>query len=165
MANADYIVHPFEPVFDTNSRILILGSLPSPDSRKNGFYYGHVRNRFWQVLAQVTGRPAPQTIEEKRSFVLNAHIALYDVIAACEIAGASDASIKNVRAADLSPIFAAAKIQAVFCNGAKAYRLYLRLQKPLWDVPVFALPSTSPANAAWSAEKLAEAYRIILPYL
>lgn len=165
MANADYIVHPFEPVFDADSRILILGSLPSPDSRKNGFYYGHARNRFWKVLAQVTGFPAPQTVEEKIAFAYKAHIALYDVIAACEIIGASDASIKNVQPADLSPIFAAAKIQAVFCSGTKAYQLYLRWQKPLWDVPVFALPSTSPANAAWSAEKLAEAYRVILPYL
>ena len=156
MAQPAYIVHPFEPVFDANSRVLILGSLPSPDSRKNGFYYGHVRNRFWKVLAQVIGRPVPQTIEEKLNFVHEAHIALYDVIAACEITGASDASIKNVQAADLSPIFAAAKIQAVFCSGTKAYRLYLRYQQPLRDIPVFALPSTSPANAAWGMERLKE---------
>lgn len=165
MGQPGYVVHPFEPAFDGGSRVLILGSLPSPDSRRSGFYYGHARNRFWPVLAALTNRPIPQSVDQKRALLAFSGIALYDVIAACEICGASDASVKNAVAADLSPVFQQARIRAVFTNGKTAHALYQRHQKEKWAVPEFCLPSTSPANAAWSFERLLEAYRAILPYL
>ena len=159
------VEHPFEPVFDAGSRVLILGSLPSVDSRRQGFYYGHPRNRFWPVLSQVLGAPAPGTIPEKREMLLRYGVALYDVIAACDIEGSSDAAIRNAVAADLTPIFEAAPIRAVFLNGKTAWRLYEKNQKARWPAPAFCLPSTSPANAAWTQRRLVCAYRTILDYL
>ena len=154
------LTHPFPPVFDAASRVLILGSFPSVKSRENAFFYGHPQNRFWRVLAAILGEPVPETVPEKTALLLRRHIALWDVAAACEVAGSSDASIRAVVPNDLSPIFRAANIRAVFCNGGTAYRYYRG------PVTAVKLPSTSPANARWTLPTLAEAWgSAILPFL
>ena len=157
-------VHPIEPVYDEHSRVLLLGSFPSPKSREVGFYYGHPRNRMWRVLAEVCGCGAsvPETTSERREFLLAHGIAMHDVASSCEIVGASDASIRDVEPADLSPIFDTARIEAVFATGSRAAELYEKLQLPLTGVPAMRLPSTSPANAAMSLDALVEVYRTAL---
>ena len=156
------ILHPIPPVFDENSRVLILGSFPSVKSREQGFFYGHPQNRFWKVTAALCAEDAPQSIEEKRSFLLRNRIAVWDVIGSCDIVGSSDASIRNVTANDLSVILNAADIRAIFVNGKTAYAYYQKYTEPKIGRPAICLPSTSPANAAWSAEKLIEAWKEIL---
>ena len=166
MGEYTHIIHSFEPVYNENSRVLILGSLPSVKSREDGFYYGHPRNRFWKVAAAVTGRPTPVTTDEKKAFLLDSHIAVWDVIAECDIIGSSDASIKNVRAADISMITALCPDIAVFTNGGTASALYDKHMLPKTNRPAVRLPSTSPANAAWSAERLTEEWKnALLPFL
>lgn len=155
------ICHPFPPIYDGNSRILILGSFPSVKSREQLFFYGHPQNRFWRVTAAVYGSEAPCTIPEKKEFLLSHGIALWDVIASCEITGSSDSSIKNAAVNDLSPILAAADIKRIFVNGQTAKRFYDRYTKPLIGREAAVLPSTSPANAAWTFEKLVSAWQII----
>lgn len=155
------ICHPFPPIYDGNSRILILGSFPSVKSREQLFFYGHPQNRFWRVTAAVYGSEAPGTIPEKKEFLLSHGIALWDVIASCEITGSSDSSIKNVAVNDLSPIFAASDIKRIFVNGQTAKRFYDRHTKPLVGREAAVLPSTSPANAAWTFDKLVTAWQII----
>ena len=154
-------VHPIPPVFDADSTVLVLGSFPSVKSRESGFFYGHAQNRFWRVTAAVFGCPVPVTIPEKRAFLLQNHVALWDVIASCDIDGSSDASIKNVRPNDLAPLLTASKITHIFTNGATADALYTRWQFPATGIPAVRLPSTSPANAAWSLDRLIDAWRII----
>lgn len=161
MAAAEHISHPFEPVFDGRSRVLVLGTMPSPRSRRDGFYYGHPQNRFWKVLAAVFDEPVPDSNDRKRDFALRHHIALWDVLASCEIEGASDASIGAARANDLSRVLDAAPIEAVFCTGAKSAELYAKLCGPATGMPAVRLPSTSPANATWKLGELVEAYRPI----
>ena len=154
-------VHPIPPVFDADSTVLVLGSFPSVKSRESGFFYGHAQNRFWRVTAAVFGCPVPVTIPEKRAFLLQNHVALWDVIASCDIDGSSDASIKNVRPNDLAPLLAASKITHIFTNGATADALYTRWQFRATGIPAVRLPSTSPANAAWSLDRLIDAWRVI----
>ena len=154
-------VHPIPPVFDADSTVLVLGSFPSVKSRESGFFYGHAQNRFWRVTAAVFGCPVPVTIPEKRAFLLQNHVALWDVIASCDIDGSSDASIKNVRPNDLAPLLAASKITHIFTNGATADALYTRWQFPATGIPAVRLPSTSPAKAAWSLDRLIDAWRVI----
>ena len=158
------VVHTIAPIFNEQSKILILGSMPSPKSREVGFYYGHPQNRFWRVLARVLGENEPKDITAKKAMVLRHHIAMLDVLAECEIEGASDSSIKNPKINDMDVIFAKATIKAVFTTGAKAAELYRKLCKPNWPECI-KLPSTSAANAAYSLERLTESYRIILDYL
>lgn len=154
-------VHPIPPVFDADSTVLVLGSFPSVKSRESGFFYGHAQNRFWRVTAAVFGCPVPVTIPEKRAFLLQNHVALWDVIASCDIDGSSDASIKNVCPNDLAPLLAASKITHIFTNGATADALYTRWQFPATGISAVRLPSTSPANAAWSLDRLIDAWRVI----
>ena len=154
-------VHPIPPVFDADSTVLVLGSFPSVKSRESGFFYGHAQNRFWRVTAAVFSCPVPATIPEKRAFLLQNHVALWDVIASCDIDGSSDASIKNVRPNDLAPLLAASKITRIFTNGATADALSTRWQLPATGIPAVRLPSTSPANAAWSLDRLIDAWRVI----
>lgn len=161
----EHIIHSIEPVFDTESRVLILGTMPSPKSREVQFYYGHPQNRFWRVLAAVLGEEVPQSVPEKKTMLLRHRIALWDVLAECEIAGASDSSIRNPVANDLSVILDHAPVQAVFTTGATAWKLYTRLQKPHTGIEAVRLPSTSPANCAVKMEALTEAYKAILPWL
>jgi len=160
------VLHNIPPVWDERSRILILGSFPSVKSREGQFFYHHPQNRFWKVLAAVLGCPVPDTIEEKKAMLLQNGVALWDVIASCEITGSSDSSIRSAVPNDVVRIAAAAKLNAIFCNGQTACRLYGRyLEKPLGRSAVL-LPSTSPANAAWSLERLTGAWRAaILPAL
>ena len=152
------IVHPFAPVYDECSEILLLGSFPSVKSRENGFYYGHPQNRFWKVLAKLYDTPTPDTVEEKIRLLLDHRLTLYDAASECEIRGSADSSIKQAVCAELGPIFASAPLRKVCCNGKLSGRLYA-LQAAQWDVPYEVLPSTSPANAAWSLERLTAAWR------
>jgi G:T/U mismatch-specific DNA glycosylase len=151
----------FEPVYNSVSRILILGSLPSVKSRQDGFYYGHPQNRFWKLLAFLFSSPIPKTIDEKKSFLLKNKIALWDVIHSCEITGSSDASIKNAEPNDLEKIFSSAKIESVFTNGKTADRFYKKYCASKYEVKQICLPSTSPANAAWTFDRLANEWKII----
>lgn len=158
----EHIVHSFEPVYDKASEILILGTLPSVKSRENNFYYGHKQNRFWKVLATLLKEPVPDTIEEKKAMLLARRIALWDVIQSCDIKGSSDSSIKNVQPTDIGMILEKTNITRIYANGNKAGQLYKRYQFPVTGIEAMVLPSTSPANAAWSLERLCEAWRVIL---
>lgn len=161
-----HVIHEIEPVYDKNSRVLLLGTMPSPKSRETGFFYGHPQNRFWKVLALLFDEPTPETIEEKRDLCLRHHIALWDVVSSCDIEGASDASIKNAKPNDLAQILNAAPIQAVFTTGTKAGQLYKKLCEPATSIPCTVLPSTSPANSRVSLAELCTTYKQALsPYL
>lgn len=153
--------HPIAPVFDADSRILILGSFPSVKSREAMFFYGHPQNRFWRVTAAVFENDIPQTIDEKRSFLLRNHIAVWDVIASCEIVGSSDSSIREVVPNDLSDILKTAQIRKIFVNGGTAAKYYAKYQYPRTGIAAETLPSTSPANAAWTLQKLIAAWQVI----
>lgn len=159
------ITHPIAPVYDENSRILILGSFPSVKSREQQFFYGHRQNRFWKVVAQILECPVPETVSEKRTMLLQYHIAVWDVIASCIITGSSDASIREVQPNDLSDILDKADIQAIYANGAKACELYQKYIYPLNGIPAHKLPSTSPANAGYSLERLTEEWKVIKEFL
>jgi hypoxanthine-DNA glycosylase len=161
----EHITHGFPPVYDENSRVLILGSLPSVRSREQQFYYGHPQNRFWKVLAAVTKSAVPTATEEKKAFLLEHHIALYDVIYECDIAGSSDSSIRNIVPTDLAPILGAAPVRAIFTNGGTASRVYRKYHLPVTGIEAVQLPSTSPANAAWSLDRLIAAYAQVVAAL
>lgn len=162
---AGLVTHEFDAFFDKDSRVLILGTIPSPKSREQGFYYGYPQNRFWKVLADVLGEEFPQTVEERKRFLKRNHIALWDVLESCEIKGASDVSIRNARPNDMNRILQAADIRAIFATGAKAAQLYKKLCFPECGVEAVRLPSTSPANCGCSYEKLREAYSQICDYV
>ena len=163
----EHIIHPIPPLYDAQSRILILGSFPSVKSREAQFFYGHPQNRFWRVLSEVFGCPLPQNISEKKAMLLAHQVAVWDVIASCSIEGSSDASIRDVRPNDISRILETADIQKIFANGAKAHDLYRGYIYPVTQREIIKLPSTSPANAAYSVERLAgiwkEAFQNTLP--
>lgn len=158
----DHIVHPFPPLYDEASEILILGSLPSVKSREQKFFYGHPQNRFWKVMAEILGEEVPVTTEEKSAMLHRHHIALWDTIYSCDIIGSSDSSIKNVVPTDLKPIIEGSKIQKVYCNGATSGKYYKKYQQKILGIEAQVLPSTSPANAAYSRERLLESWRVIL---
>ena len=154
----ELVVHPFSPVVDGHSRVLILGSLPSVKSRENHFYYGHPQNRFWKVLAGVCQAEVPVSVEEKKAFLLANGIAVWDVIASCRIVGSSDSSIRDVAANDVAGLLQDSGIEAVFCNGATAYRIYTKYLQPVTGLAAVKLPSTSPANAACRPEMLRQVW-------
>lgn len=162
MTKYQRITHTFEPVFDGHSRILILGSLPSVKSREQQFYYGHPQNRFWRVLAALCHEKTPGSIQEKRAFLLRNRIALWDVIQSCDILGSSDSTIRNVTPNDMTRILDRAPIQRICLNGGKAYALFQKYceiscrEHASREIQIIKLPSTSPANAAWSLERLVE---------
>lgn len=158
----EHIVHSFEPVYDKDSEILILGTLPSVKSRENNFYYGHKQNRFWKVIATILKEPVPETVEEKKVMLLAHRIALWDVIQSCDIKGSSDSSIKNVQPTDIGMILEKTNVTQIYANGNKAGQLYKRYQFPVTGIESMVLPSTSPANAAWSFDRLCETWRVIL---
>ena len=159
-------LHNIPPVYNRASRILILGSFPSVKSREGRFFYHHPQNRFWQVLSAVLGCPVPGSVEEKTAMLLAHGVALWDVIASCEITGSSDSSIRAAVPNDVGRIAAEAELRAVFCNGQTAFRLYRRFLSPSLDLPAAVLPSTSPANAAWPLPRLTEAWAAAIgPYL
>ncbi|XCP84781.1 DNA-deoxyinosine glycosylase [Roseburia hominis] len=165
MNESQFVKHEISPVYDETSRILILGSFPSVKSRENKFFYGHPQNRFWKVLAQLLEEPLPLTIEEKKSLLLSHHIALWDVVDSCEITGSSDSSIRNVTPSDLTRITTASPIRHIYTNGGTADKLYCKYCFPMTQMAAIRLPSTSPANAAWSLERLLGEWRVILPDL
>lgn len=152
--NSENITHPIDAVYDKNSKILILGSFPSVKSRENGFFYGHSQNRFWRVMARICNCECPKTIEEKRQMLLQNNIALWDVIHSCDISGSADSSIKNVVPNDLSVILNSADIKQIFVNGRKAEALYKKYLEKTLGMKAICLPSTSPANASWSEDRL-----------
>lgn len=156
------IVHPIPPLYDENSRILILGSFPSVKSREQSFFYGHPQNRFWRVIAAVLGEAVPVTVEEKRRVILGHNLALWDVIASCEIEGSADSTIRGVTPNDLSPILNTAAIERIYVNGRTAEKYYKKYTEPAISRPAVCLPSTSPANAAWNVERLVGAWKVII---
>ena len=156
--------HNIEPLYDKDSQVLILGSFPSVKSREQAFFYGHPQNRFWQVLANIFESEVPSTIEDKKCLILNNRLALWDVIAECEITGSSDSSIKNVIPNDIGKILADSNIKKIFVNGGTAEKYYIRLTEPIIGKKAIRLPSTSPANAAWSLEALCAEWRVLKEY-
>ena len=157
----EHVVHGFAPIYDERSRVLVLGTLPSVKSREENFYYGHARNRFWQVLAAVFDAPVPQSIEEKKALLLAEKVALWDVVGACDIRRSADSTIRNVVPNDPRPILAATPIRAIYTNGTKAFELYRKYLLPLTGIEAVRLPSTSPANAACGTEALITAWRVL----
>ena len=157
--------HPFPPLYDEHSKILILGSFPSVKSREQMFFYGHPQNRFWKVLSTVLNAETPTTIEEKRNFLLSSNIALWDVIASCDITGSSDSSIKNIVANDLTEILDIADIKQIFVNGKTAEKYYNKYICDVIKRTAICLPSTSPANAGWRIDRLIGEWKIILKFL
>ena len=154
--------HPFEPLYTHNSKVLILGTFPSVKSRQEAFYYAHPQNRFWKVIAALTNETLPQTLEAKKALLTKHRIALWDVIHSCDIIGSSDASITHVIPNDIPALLSKSSIEHIFANGAKAYTLYQTYCEPKTQRCIHKLPSTSPANAAYSFEALMEAWKIIL---
>lgn len=155
------IVHPIPPLFCEKSETLILGSFPSIKSREGEFFYHHPQNRFWKVISAVTDSKIPETIDEKRQLILDNRLALWDSIGQCEITGSQDSSIKNVVPNDISCILASAPIKRIFCNGGTSHMYYQKLIYPKTNIEAVKLPSTSPANAAWSLERLISAWSVI----
>lgn len=153
--------HPFGPLYDENSRVLILGSFPSVKSREQNFFYGHPQNRFWRVVAAIFDQLVPQTVEDKKQLILGSGLALWDSIASCEITGSSDSSIRNARANDIGIILGNCNIERIYCNGRKSHELYQKYIEPQTGREAVCLPSTSPANAQWTLEKLIEAWAVI----
>ena len=160
----EIFTHTFEPIFDKNSEILVLGSFPSVKSRENNFYYAHPQNRFWNVVASVYSCPVPKTVEEKKNMLLSNKIAVWDVIKSCEITGSADNTIKSVIPNDLSEILSVADIKKIYANGKTAQSLYNKYIKKNTGVDIISLPSTSPANAAYSLEKFIKEWKTINEY-
>lgn len=156
------VTHTFEPVYDDASEILILGSMPSVKSREQNFYYGHKQNRFWRVIAAITNSKVPDTIPEKKKLLIDNHIAVWDVVKECEIIGSSDSSIRNVTPNDIAGLLQKTRIRKIAANGGKAKQLYEKYIYEQTGIEIILMPSTSPANAACSLEKLCDAYRMLL---
>lgn len=159
MGEYSTLSHLFGPVYDASSKILILGTFPSVKSRESRFYYGHPQNRFWKVLAALTGSALPETVEEKKAFLLEHKIAVWDVIARCTIMGSSDSSIRDVEVNDFTELLSSAPIRQIFANGGKAYELYMKYVYPQTGRKILRLPSTSPANAAFQLDRLCRVWR------
>jgi len=148
--------HPFPPLYNSDSKILILGSFPSVKSREQMFFYGHPQNRFWKVISAVFNEKTPETIADKKEFLLSHNIALWDSIKSCDIVGSSDSSIKNVIPNDIGEILNSADIKMIFTNGKASDKYYNKYIKNTVGREAICLPSTSPANAAWTLERLVE---------
>ena len=161
---SERVIHPFPPLFDSGSRTLILGSFPSVKSREAMFFYGHPQNqnRFWKLIALLCNEETPLTVEEKSSLILRHHLALWDSIKSCTITGSSDSSVRDVVPNDLSVILDNSKTERVFCNGALSHKMYMKYIYPQTGVAAVKLPSTSPANAAFSLERLAQSWKVVL---
>lgn len=153
------IVHPVEALYNENSEVLILGTFPSVKSREDKFFYAHPQNRFWRVMARLCDSAVPETIEEKKHLILDNHFALWDVIHSCDVEGSADSSIKNVVPNDISEILQNSKVSRIFVNGRKAESLYKKYIEPNTGIKAVCLPSTSPANASWSEDRLAEYWK------
>ena len=161
MSEPQRIIHPIPPLYDADSKILILGSFPSVKSREAMFFYGHPQNRFWRLLASLFGEETPVSVAEKASLAHRRHIALWDSIHSCVITGSSDSSVRDVVPNDLSPILTGSRVETIFCNGALSYRMYYKYIFPSTGIEAVKLPSTSPANAAFSLERLEQEWGIV----
>jgi hypoxanthine-DNA glycosylase len=150
-----------EPIYDENSKILILGTFPSVESRKAQFYYANPRNRFWTVIAQIFTCNKYDTVSEKKNMLIDKRIAIWDVIESCEITGSSDSSIRDVVPADLSILLDNANIEKIYANGDKAFKIYMKYTYPVTKREIIKLPSTSPANAKFSLDKLVDYWECI----
>ena len=159
-AKTEKIVHPFTPIYDAHSRVLILGSMPSAASRQQAFYYAHPRNRFWPTMAALDDSLL-ETVEQRTAFLHRRHFALWDVIASCTITGSSDASIRDIQVNDFQPLLAATEIKTIVTTGKTAGRLYQKYAQAETGMEALILPSTSPANAAMSLDQLITAYRVL----
>lgn len=159
--SSEIIVHPIPPVYDADSSVLILGSFPSVKSRETAFFYGHGQNRFWRVIAAVFGEKVPESIDEKKELLLKNGIAIWDVIRSCEISGSADSTIKNVVPNDIGVILKASRVERIFTNGKKADELYVKYLEAVTGIKAVCLPSTSPANAAWTLDRLTEKWSFI----
>lgn len=158
----EQVFHTIPPVYDETSRVLLLGTMPSPKSREAGFYYGHPQNRMWKVLGQVFGEETPMGTEARRAFLLRHHIAMWDVLAACTIRGAEDSSIADAVPNDIRPILAEAPVEIIYTTGRKAFTLYRKYLQPVTGREAIWLPSTSPANCRWeTVDTLTEAYSVL----
>ena len=156
----------FGPVYDSNSRLLILGSFPSVKSREQAFFYAHPQNRFWRLMSLLLQQEIPDNIDEKRAILLNNNIALWDTIEQCDIVGSSDSSIRNVVPVDIHRVLDSSNIQAIFCNGATSHKLFMKYIYPICHIQAVLLPSTSPANAVWTLDRLYEAWSTaLMPYI
>lgn len=155
-------IHPIPPLYNESSEVLILGSFPSVKSREQGFFYGHPQNRFWRVIAAVLGEPVPITVKEKADMILRNNLALWDVIGSCEITGSSDSSIRNAVPNDIERLLRESKIKRIYVNGRTAEKYYIRYIEPILEIKAVCLPSTSPANAAWSLERLIGEWKQII---
>lgn len=162
MAEYTHIIRNFGPVYDADSKVLILGSFPSVKSREQAFFYGHKQNRFWPLMGRLLNTEIPDDIQRRRELMLQSKIALWDVIEECDIIGSSDSSIKNVIPVDIMRILNSADIRGIFCNGNTSYALYMKYLYPISQISAHKLPSTSPANAAWNIERLYEEWKVIL---
>lgn len=156
-----HVIHKIPPVYNKNSQILILGSFPSVKSREGRFFYHHKQNHFWKVLSTIVNDVLPETIDEKKDFLLKNHIAVWDVIASCDIEGSSDSSIKNAVPNDFSDILKAAPIRKIYTNGGTAYKLYHKYCEKVTGIKAMKLPSTSPANASYSLDRLISEWKVI----
>ena len=162
MSDTSHIIHPIPPLYDADCRILILGSFPSVKSREAMFFYGHPQNRYWKLIARLFDEPVPETIEEKKRLALSHHIAMWDTIRSCTITGSSDSSIRDVVPNDLSVILDHSKVERIFCNGATSHKLYMKYIFPMTGIKAVKLPSTSPANAAFTLDRLAKEWAVII---
>ena len=161
MSDTSHIIHPIPPLYDAECKILILGSFPSVKSREAMFFYGHPQNRYWKLIARLFGESVPETIEEKKRLALTHHIAMWDTIRSCTITGSSDSSIRDVVPNDLSVILDHSKVERIFCNGATSHKLYMKYIFLMTGIKAVKLPSTSPANAAFTLDRLAEEWSVI----
>ena len=165
MPAPNHLIHPIPPLYNGESRLLILGSFPSVKSREAKFFYGHPQNRFWPLLARLFDEAPPMSIEQKKALALSHHIALWDSIASCTITGSSDSSVRDVKPNDLTPILQGSRVTHIACNGALSHTMYQRHLFPLTGIEAIKLPSTSPANAAFTMERLLKEWQVILPLI
>lgn len=165
MPEYTHIRRTFGPVYDNNSRIIILGSFPSVRSREANFYYCHPQNRFWPLLARLLECEMPESIEGKKEVLLKNRIALWDALDSCDIIGSSDSSIKNAVPVDIMQILNSADIRKIFCNGGASHTLFIKYLTPLCGITPVKLPSTSPANATWSVDRLYSEWAQIKEFL
>ena len=161
---AQTIIHPIPPLYDADCKILILGSFPSVKSREAMFFYGHPQNRYWKLIARLFDEDIPETIEQKKHLVLSRHIAMWDAIHSCTITGSSDSSIRDVVPNDLSVILDNSRVEKIFCNGATSHKLYMKYIFPMTQIKAVKLPSTSPANAAFTLDRLTKEWSVIKDY-
>lgn len=158
------LIHTLKPIYNKDSKILLLGSFPSRISRENNFYYANPSNRFWMIMEYLFNTRL-ENINDKKEFLESNNIALYDVVYSCEIHYSSDSSIKNIVPSDINTIINNSNIKYIFVLNKKALELYNKFLLEKTKIEAIYLPSTSSANASFSLNKLIDEYKIIIDYL